>query len=312
MDPGPSSRSSRRRLLRWGGAVALAGVGLARPRPGAAVALWKVSATVTVATLNVRSGPGTSYGIVGRLGAGATVSCLATAGQWFQIATSTLGGYVYSPYVTLVTPGSAWTFTRGSTARKTVSLTFDAGADSGHTGTILDTLAYYGVKTSFGLTGKWANANNALTARIVNEGHHLINHTLTHRSFTGFSSGAAALTPSERLEEVVTTALALKAITGVSGTPWFRPPYGDHDAGVLRDITAAGFWNNAMWTVDSLGWKGISRDEIVNRCLANHGNGYVYLFHVGSASQDSAALGRIIEGLGAKGYGFGTMAQVVA
>jgi len=67
-----------------------------------------------------------------------------------------------------------------------------------------------------------------------------------------------------------------------------------------------------MWTVDSLGWKGISRDEIVNRCLANHGNGYVYLFHVGSRSQDSAALGRIIEGLRAKGYSFGTMAQVVA
>lgn len=307
----PHSAFSRRRLLHWGGAAVLTASGLALARGTAAVSLSGVSATVNVTALYVRSGPGTTYSIVGQLGYGARVSCLATAGQWFRISTSTLTGYVYSPYVTLVALASAGTISRGRTDRNLVSLTFDAGADRGYAGSILDTLAAKGVKASFGMTGAWANANSDLIQRMARDGHHLINHTRSHRSFTGLSTGSAAISPAERLDEVETTEASLRALTGIGAKPWFRPPYGDYDAGVLRDIGADGFKHNVMWSLDSLGWNGLTRDQIVSRVLSQHGNGYIYLFHVGAASQDGPALSQIIDGLRNRGYGFGTVPTVV-
>jgi peptidoglycan/xylan/chitin deacetylase (PgdA/CDA1 family) len=63
--------------------------------------------------------------------------------------------------------------------------------------------------------------------------------------------------------------------------------------------------------VDSLGWNGLPADAIVDRCLERAENGAIYLFHVGSASADAEALQRIIDGLRAQGYGFGTVADVL-
>ena len=66
-----------------------------------------------------------------------------------------------------------------------------------------------------------------------------------------------------------------------------------------------------MWTVDTLGWKQASADEIVARSLAQAEPGAIYVMHVGSQSQDAAALPRVIEGLRAAGYEFGTIDEVL-
>ena len=97
----------------------------------------------------------------------------------------------------------------------------------------------------------------------------------------------------------------------MSAAPWFRPPYGDEDASVRADVALAGYRYEVMWTVDSLGWKGASADAIVNRCVDNAQNGAIYLFHVGSASADSAALQRVIDRLRQLGYSFGTVAAII-
>jgi peptidoglycan-N-acetylglucosamine deacetylase len=72
-----------------------------------------------------------------------------------------------------------------------------------------------------------------------------------------------------------------------------------------------GYRYDVLWTVDSLGWKGIPVDQIVARCLEGAVPGAILLFHVGSASADGAALPAIIDGLRAQGYGFDTVAGVV-
>jgi len=302
---------SRRRLIRWGAGVLGAGAGLLLTRESQAVPLSGIRATANAA-IDVRSGPASTRTRIGGLNRGASVTCVATAGAWFQIAFGAGSGWVYSGNLTLTVTSPAVTVSRGSTAVKAVSLTFDAGDDRGYASSILDTLAAKGVRASFGMTGHWAAANGELVRRIQAEGHHLFNHTLTHRSFTGFSTGRAALTPSERLAEPVATESEVVGLTGRSTQPWFRPPYGDYDAGVLRDIAAVGYHQNVMWSLDSLGWNGLSRDQVVARCLASHGNGFIYLFHVGAAAQDGPALGAIIDGLRAKGYGFGTVPEIIA
>lgn len=207
--------------------------------------------------------------------------------------------------------GAARVIDRGPATRRFVALTFDAGADAGYTSQILDVLQAQGITASFGITGKWAEQNPELVRRIVREAHHLINHTYDHASFTGLSTSSAPLARAQRWSEVDRTAQAVRAIAGVEIGAYFRPPYGDYDASVNADVYARGYDYNVMWTVDSLGWRGISANEIVARCLANASPGAIYIFHVGSASQDGNALERVIAGLRAAGYGMGSVPQLL-
>jgi peptidoglycan/xylan/chitin deacetylase (PgdA/CDA1 family) len=208
-------------------------------------------------------------------------------------------------------PGRAEVVRRGDPARPVVALTFDAGSDAGYTAQILDTLAVNGIRASFGLTGRWVERNPSLASRIASEGHHLLNHTFDHPSFTGRSTGEAALNAAARADQVVRADAAIQAATGRSTRPWFRPPYGDYDDSVVFDAAANGYGYLVLWTVDSLGWKGLPAAQIIDRCLENAVAGAIYLFHVGSSSQDGPALQAIIAGLRARGYLFATVAGLV-
>ncbi len=66
-----------------------------------------------------------------------------------------------------------------------------------------------------------------------------------------------------------------------------------------------------MWSVDSLGWKGLTRAEILERVLDGLEPGAIYLFHVGSQSQDGPALPAIISELRDRGYGFAGVDEYV-
>ncbi len=63
------------------------------------VAPWAGAHTVNVDSLNVRSGAGTTYSIVGTLKKGTEVATVSTSGSWTKIS-SPLTGWVYSTYLT--------------------------------------------------------------------------------------------------------------------------------------------------------------------------------------------------------------------
>jgi len=209
------------------------------------------------------------------------------------------------------TVGPARVVYREDTARRTVALTFDAGSDAGFTASILETLRREGIRATFSVTGLWAEQNHGLLLAIAADGHEIINHTYDHASFTGLSTGKPPLTAAERALELSRTETTVYHLTQRSTRPYFRPPYGDIDAGVEQDAAAAGYGTIVMWTVDSLGWKGATADAIVERCLAQAAPGAIYVMHVGSESQDAAALERVIAGLRAAGYGFATIDELL-
>ena len=190
----------------------------------------------------------------------------------------------------------------GDTSRQVAAFTFDAGSDAGYTGLILDILADNDIHASFGMTGRWAEKYPDLLKRIVNEGHSLINHTYTHKSFTGYSDAAGGLNQEERWEELDSTEQIVQELTGATTKPFFRPPYGDYDDSVNADVGARGYSYNVMWAVDSRGWTGIPAGQITQRCLDLAEPGAIYVFHVGSASQDGPALQSIIDGLRDDGF----------
>jgi peptidoglycan/xylan/chitin deacetylase (PgdA/CDA1 family) len=302
---------TRRSLLGLGLGAAAVGVDFALGGEASAVNLSGVTGVVNTSSLNVHSYPSVSHRVVGTLKRGDTVTCTATASQWFKLRHGSLTGWANSQYITLTPAVSIQTIERGPTTTARVCLTFDAGADRGNAPGILDTLKTKNVFATFGMTGHWANENPDLVTRIAREGHSFINHTLTHRSWTGFSDPNVVRTPAERMAELFATEQYIFAASGRHGRPFFRPPYGDYDSGVLNDVSAAGFAYNVMWTVDSLGWNGLATDDIVYRCLTNRGKGYIYLMHVGAASDDAFALPRIIDGLRSHGYRFGTIERLL-
>jgi peptidoglycan/xylan/chitin deacetylase (PgdA/CDA1 family) len=191
-----------------------------------------------------------------------------------------------------------------------VALTFDAGADRGYAEDILDTLRAAGVPASFGVTGRWAEENPDLVRRMAADGHQIINHTVDHRSFTGLSDELGGLSAAKRRQELEDADAILAPLIGHSTRPWYRLPYGDDADGVSADVAATGFTRKAGWTVDSLGWRGLNAGDIVARCIKLAEPDAIYVFHVGSTSQDGLALARIIAGVREHGLGFATLERL--
>ena len=200
---------------------------------------------------------------------------------------------------------------KGTTNQRVVALTFDAGSDPGFTTQILDELAARHVTATFGITGLWAQANPGLVRRIAAAGNQIVNHSWDHRSFTGVSTNTTPLTSDQIAQELTRTDNLIRQLTGHGTAGWFRPPYGDRNSAVDAAAGAAGYRWELMWTVDTLGWKGVAPDTVVQRALAYLAPGEIILMHVGSASTDAAALPALLTALQARGYGFVTVSALV-
>jgi peptidoglycan-N-acetylglucosamine deacetylase len=196
------------------------------------------------------------------------------------------------------------------TQRAVVALTFDAGADRGYTEDILDLLRTDRVSASFGITGQWARANPDMVKRMAAEGHMVFNHTLDHQSFTGLSDSRGGLTAAARRAELDEADVIIAPLIGHSTRPWYRLPYGDDDARVAADVAPSGYSHKVGWSIDTLGWRGASAADIVDRSLRLAARGAIYVLHVGHTSQDGPALARIVTGLRERSYGFVTVEQL--
>jgi peptidoglycan/xylan/chitin deacetylase (PgdA/CDA1 family) len=207
--------------------------------------------------------------------------------------------------------GQAVVVTRGNSARPVIALTFDAGSDCGNTGAILNTLATNDITATFALTGTWVERCPADAADVGGGGHLVMNHSYSHPSFTGFSTGTAHLTTEEVIDQVKRAETAILNATGHAPLPWFRPPYGDQDAAVNAALARAGYRYDVLWTVDSLGWKSVKPEQVVTNVLSKTGNGAIILMHVGAASTDHLALQAVIDAVRARGLSFGTVDDVL-
>lgn len=252
-----------------------------------------------------------------------TTKTTLSAGKHKVIATDASGNTT-SAYLTTTAyrpappepddPRISQVYDRGTSGRREIALTFDAGADRGYAEAILDTLADYGVKATFGMTGTWALENPDLVRRMAAEGHQIINHTWDHPSFTGVSDsgGYVVYSRDARLLQLSNLSDLVASITGgYQVSPYWRPPYGDLDASVLSDVAYGGYTATVMWTCDSLGWAGASTWEIISRCGSSADPGDIILMHVGAQSLDGVALPDLIELLQSRGFALVTVERLL-
>jgi len=201
---------------------------------------------------------------------------------------------------------------RGRTDTNAAALTFDAGADAGYAGFILDTLERNGIHASFGMTGQWAVANPDLVRRMAADGDQLLNHTWDHRSMTGLSTATRPLTRQERASELQSTDDALLRLTGQTTLPYFRAPFGDQDSSVDTDAGLLGYRYDILWTVDTGGWAGAPVARIVAASARGASPGAIVVMHVGSESQDGPALQGVIDAIKERGLRFATIDELIS
>lgn len=180
---------------------------------------------------------------------------------------------------------------------KVLYLTFDCGYENGYTSKILDVLKEKNVNAAFFCTLPQVKENPDLIKRMIDEGHIVGNHSVTHPSF-------AEISREQMTEEIVTMDSYLRENFNYS-EPYFRFPMGEYSESALDLVGSLGytsvFWSLAYadWDLNKQKGADYAHDTVMSRIHP----GAVILLH--SVSPDNAnALADIIDSARAQGYEF--------
>ena len=185
----------------------------------------------------------------------------------------------------------------GSADSKTIRLTFDQGYENGYTAKILDTLKAENVKATFFLLDDYARRNPELVRRMINEGHTVGNHSVTHRSMP-------LLTADECREEIMGMQKYIADEFGVTMTE-FRPPMGEFSELSLAVTKDCGL-KTVLWSFAYADWDPENQPDpkqALEKLTGALHNGAIYLLH--SVSETNAKiLGDFIRSAKEQGYVF--------
>jgi len=187
------------------------------------------------------------------------------------------------------------------TANNDISLTFDCAWGAEDMPQILDILKANDVKATFFVLGEWAEKFPDIIKRMSDEGHDVANHSDTHPHIASLSY--------EDIKNEIT--LANDKIEGLTGkkNDLFRSPYGEYNDNVITAAKDLGFYT-IQWDVDSLDWKNLGKENILNRVLTKTKNGSIILMHNGT--QDTAnVLDEMIKKLKEKGFNFKSTSEFI-
>ena len=180
---------------------------------------------------------------------------------------------------------------------KVLYLTFDCGYENGYTSKILDILKEKNVNAAFFCTLPQVKENPELIKRMIDEGHVVGNHSVTHPSF-------AEISTKQMVQEVKGMEEYLKTEFNYSES-YFRFPKGEYNEVALNQLNELGytcvFWSLAYadWDLNNQKGKDYAYEKVISRLHP----GAVILLH--SVSPDNAnALGDIINEARSQGYEF--------
>ena len=178
---------------------------------------------------------------------------------------------------------------------KRIIITSDQGYENGYTAKILDTLKEKDVQAIFFLTGPYAKTESALVQRMIDEGHVLGNHGMTHASLP-------ALSDENAKEEIMSLHNYVMNNYGYQ-MQYFRCPCGEYSEKALETAQQCGyktlFWSSAYvdWKTDQ---QPSPQEGLRKLTEAAHG-GEILLLHSVS-STNAEILGELIDSFRAQGY----------
>ncbi|MCD7724043.1 MAG: polysaccharide deacetylase family protein [Clostridiales bacterium] len=179
-----------------------------------------------------------------------------------------------------------------------IAITFDDGPHPYYTEQLLDGLKERGVRATFFVMGKQAEAYPELVKRMHSEGHLIGNHTYSHMQL-GQENRA------RYIEELVKTNEVLREITGEE-TQYVRPPYGSWDKSIEAELTMF----PVLWTIDPMDWCSDNVSCIVQKVISKAEENDIILLHDQYKTTVTAAF-EIIDELTAQGYEFVTVDEIL-
>jgi peptidoglycan-N-acetylmuramic acid deacetylase len=192
----------------------------------------------------------------------------------------------------------------GNTNQRELYLTFDEGYENGFTPAILDTLRDKGIKAAFFVTKPFVQSNLDLVLRMIDEGHLVCSHTISHKS-------SPDLSDDELRYEIEGLAEYYKSVTGRDMDPYFRPPMGEYSARTL-DITDKLGYKTIFWSFAYKDWEVNDQpttQTAFTETVTHTHNGAVILLHAVSEA-NTRALPYIIDALKNNGFTFKTLDEL--
>ena len=178
---------------------------------------------------------------------------------------------------------------------KRIIITFDQGYENGYTAKILDTLKEKKVQAIFFLTGSYAKTEQALVQRMIDEGHILGNHGMTHASLPDLSDNDAR-------HEIQSLHSYILDKYGYQ-MQYFRCPCGEYSEHALELTKECGY-TTLFWSSAYVDWKTDCQpdpdDSLKKMTDAAHG-GEILLLHSVSAT-NAEILGELIDNFRANGF----------
>lgn len=167
-----------------------------------------------------------------------------------------------------------------NTEEKNIYLTFDAGYENGNTAPILDALKKHNAPATFFVVGNFLSENPELIKRMVNEGHTVGNHTMTHPDMSRISSREAF---EKELQNVETL---YEDMTGQPMVKFYRPPQGIYSTQNLEMAKEMGY-KTFFWSLAYVDWyqdKQPSSEEAFNKLIGRIHPGAIVLLHSTSST----------------------------
>lgn len=271
----------------------------------------------TTANLNLRTGPGTSYAVVVVIPKGSAVTIGTPSNGWVKASYYDKTGYVSTAYLTPLNPAqppvelpdtgsgsAAVAITQGTLdSGKQIAFTFDDQGDSAQIHSILDTLDRFQAKATFFPVAPWITSNPELAKELVNRGHSIGSHSVTHPVLKDLSD-------AQIREELRESKRIIQEVIGVNAT-LLRPPYGAFDDRVVRIAGEEGYRYVVIWSITPRDYdSAVTVEQIVSFVVGKAANNGIVLLHMHS-NQTLEALPIILQALKDKGYTFTTVDQML-
>ncbi len=156
------------------------------------------------------------------------------------------------------------------TEEKQVAISFDAAWGADKTEGILEILEEYDVGATFFLVGFWVDDYPEMAKKIANSKCEIGTHSNKHPDM-------AKLDAKSIQTELVTSIEKIQEVTGRE-VKLFRPPFGSYNNTLITQAQKQNLIT-IQWDVDTLDWKGLSGQEMLQRVEKKVKNGSIILMH---------------------------------
>jgi peptidoglycan/xylan/chitin deacetylase (PgdA/CDA1 family) len=193
------------------------------------------------------------------------------------------------------------------------SLTFDAHAEAQGASALLALLRERRVRATIFVTGRFAQTFPEILRQAADDGHEIGNHTFNHPHLTTWETTRRhdtreGITRQRLQDELLRTALAIRAAIGRPPSALWRAPYGEHNAPIRAWAAELGLvhvdWTHANGdSLDALDWvedphtrSFLTPEGMAQRLLQFEARsgvslaGSILLMHLGSSRADQPLL----------------------